>query len=204
NLPLKYVDYFKELALLCDPQAGFSNYWADFRMAQPPAVPFIGSYMHDLLEVHEEVPIYLGEARSISPNSDATEETDELNSKIVNFRKYHDLFSIITELEVFRLSSYREPAVRPGSPSSSTSNWGSQGSLVGSSPSGNAAAVAPSDAAASLFNHMKDNVNQAAAEDADVTRNPLSPQSTESESEGISVKSMKRLSGFLMGSKNSK
>ncbi|KAI8804754.1 ras guanine nucleotide exchange factor domain-containing protein [Cladochytrium replicatum] len=67
GLPTKYLDMFKELSAVTEPQGGFANYWAELRLTQPPAVPYLAAYIHDLMEIHEEAPVYLT-GRSYSPS----------------------------------------------------------------------------------------------------------------------------------------
>ncbi|KAJ3173018.1 hypothetical protein HDU88_004477 [Geranomyces variabilis] len=55
----KHVEVFMNLGTLMDPADGHANYWAEFEKARPPAIPFLGCYMRDMLEIHQEAPMYL-------------------------------------------------------------------------------------------------------------------------------------------------
>ncbi|KAJ3318574.1 hypothetical protein HDU76_000796 [Blyttiomyces sp. JEL0837] len=123
----KYMEAFRDLERLMDPQDGYANYWTELQGHKTPLIPFFAAYMHDLLEVHEEEPLYISDLHNKDPDSTSLSRhsIDELNSNPsispstynshqnitnspINFTKFYELFSIIAELEVWRGSSYRE------------------------------------------------------------------------------------------------
>ncbi|KAJ3179406.1 hypothetical protein HDU87_003016 [Geranomyces variabilis] len=62
----KHIEVFMSLGTLMDPADGHATYWAEFEKARPPAIPFLGCYMRDMLEIHQEAPMYLD---AVSPES---------------------------------------------------------------------------------------------------------------------------------------
>ncbi|KAJ3022155.1 hypothetical protein HKX48_006891 [Thoreauomyces humboldtii] len=59
SLSIKHTDVFISLSALMDPADGHAAYWAEFEKARPPAIPFLGAYMRDMLEIHQAAPVYL-------------------------------------------------------------------------------------------------------------------------------------------------
>ncbi|KAJ3148950.1 Son of sevenless 2 [Geranomyces michiganensis] len=55
----KHIDVFMGLGALMDPADEHANYWVEFEKARQPAIPFLGCYMRDMLEIHQEAPMYL-------------------------------------------------------------------------------------------------------------------------------------------------
>ncbi|KAI9008184.1 ras guanine nucleotide exchange factor domain-containing protein [Gaertneriomyces semiglobifer] len=74
-LSSKSISALKKLTLLMDPTDGYANYWAEFKDAQPPAIPFLATYMHDILEIHREAPTYMGETAGDNGNVAAAPKT---------------------------------------------------------------------------------------------------------------------------------
>ncbi|KAJ3130300.1 hypothetical protein HK098_004347 [Nowakowskiella sp. JEL0407] len=219
NQGYKYIEYFKDLCALCDPVDGYARFWTEFKTSQPPAIPFAnifaGVYMQDILEVHENSSTFIEEPTTTSTTENQpqkpTEESTPANtntdspelarlvqspepfedeySKTINFQKFHDLFAIIAEFELFRGANYtHQPLQKPGVQSTSTSspNLGT--------PSGN-----HSDVTGAFYHHIQGFI-AAQLEEEVAKERPIEPiEEVEEEPVEVSVRSMKRLSGFLLG-----
>ncbi|KAJ3006723.1 hypothetical protein HKX48_009501 [Thoreauomyces humboldtii] len=114
---------------MMDPADSHAAYWAEFEKARPPAIPFLGAYMRDMLEIHQAAPVYLepprhakgtiaftGKARrkgateeSTSPPSESTTATATATAPTVHFQKYYDLHAAAAELEILRVGSAMYP-----------------------------------------------------------------------------------------------
>ncbi|KAJ3417635.1 hypothetical protein HDV05_000092 [Chytridiales sp. JEL 0842] len=66
TLPSKYFDTFKEYSALADPADGYFKFWEEMKNAQAPSIPFFAAYIHDLVELNEEIPVYLSEVERTS------------------------------------------------------------------------------------------------------------------------------------------
>ncbi|KAI8825093.1 uncharacterized protein EV422DRAFT_245136 [Fimicolochytrium jonesii] len=130
-LPFKYVDIFMGFQALLDPTDAYANYWAEFEKARPPAIPFFGAYMRDVLESQRDLSAssdtsdispdrstYMSKARRkpgrnqtpIGENAHDGKSSPQQSSPSsvgmnIFFQQYYDLYSIASELEVFRLGT---------------------------------------------------------------------------------------------------
>lgn len=103
GLALKYQIIFRELNSLIDPKGGYKNYWKYLKSTETPKCPFFGNFrliavpfMQDLYFIHDGTPMTYDE-----PN-------EPISTKRINFQKYYDLYSIVADLESYRLSPHRD------------------------------------------------------------------------------------------------
>ncbi|KAJ3096201.1 hypothetical protein HDU97_006161 [Phlyctochytrium planicorne] len=118
QVPAKYLDIFREMEHLMDSTDGYSNFWTELKSTHPPAIPFFAAYIHDLLEIHHDIPVYLApptstadahdsNSRIVSINDDdANNSNSSFTPRVVHFAKFYDLYAVVAELEVWRTSSY--------------------------------------------------------------------------------------------------
>ncbi|KAI8905115.1 hypothetical protein EDD86DRAFT_194277 [Gorgonomyces haynaldii] len=93
-VPQKYMDLFRELDVIMNERNGFEGYWNAVHAIEPPAVPLLAPYMHQLFDTWTNTPL-------------SYDDDDlDLKQKRINFRKFYDMYSIAAELETLRLSSY--------------------------------------------------------------------------------------------------
>lgn len=74
----KYMDSFREMEELMNPTDGYNAFWSALKVAKTPLIPFFGAYMHDLVEIHEEDPIFVSDLQlnmnGIDSNTTKTRE----------------------------------------------------------------------------------------------------------------------------------
>ncbi|KAJ3158745.1 hypothetical protein HK101_001234 [Irineochytrium annulatum] len=128
QVPAKYNDIFKDMELLADPADGFARFWVELKSVHAPAVPFFAAYVHDLLEIHDDIPPTLpsnlsGSTPSIASSTTLTPtaapgdriadpdhpypSTISPNS-LINFAKFYDLYAVVAEIEDWRQGSYAQ------------------------------------------------------------------------------------------------
>ncbi|KAI8611758.1 ras guanine nucleotide exchange factor domain-containing protein [Chytriomyces sp. MP71] len=139
DLSAKHVDTFKELEALTDPSNGFGNFWTELKSCGAPLIPFFSAYIHDLLEIHENEPVYIQDLPAAIASdgfrmATTDDESGSANPKEINFTKFYNLYSIVAEIEVWRSYSYNSVIPEVAS--------------AANDPKGDTSAV--------LLNHMRD------------------------------------------------
>ncbi len=84
QLPQKYIDTFFEMEKLTHPDHGYDKFWEEWKTVRPPAVPFFGAYMQDLLEISKLMATNLANGQ-------------------VNMLKFYDLHSTLTEMNQYKV-----------------------------------------------------------------------------------------------------
>ncbi|KAJ3215112.1 hypothetical protein HDU67_000816 [Dinochytrium kinnereticum] len=117
QVPTKYLEIVKDLEHLMDPADGYSNFWAELKSTHPPAIPFFAAYIHDLLEIHHDIPIHLPTTSQTSldltPDSRMADINGDTDARMIHFAKFYDLYAVVAELEVWRTSSYANHVQAP-------------------------------------------------------------------------------------------
>ena len=91
-LKQRYYDDFKECFVIMDSKDSFKNYWTVLKTVQPPAVPCLVIHLFEMMDLFQSFDTFLPIKESEEP--------------CVNFRKFRDLYSIISELEMFHKLPY--------------------------------------------------------------------------------------------------
>ncbi|KAI8853685.1 ras guanine nucleotide exchange factor domain-containing protein, partial [Chytridium lagenaria] len=112
QVPSKYLEILKDLEHTMDPADGYANFWMELKTTHPPAIPLFAAYIHDLLEIHHDIPIYLStdslsRPAHVEDDDTPTPTTTPMSNGVpIHFAKFYDLYAVVAELEVWRTASY--------------------------------------------------------------------------------------------------
>ncbi|KAJ3226853.1 hypothetical protein HK099_003965 [Clydaea vesicula] len=140
QIPLKYIDAFQTMdnLLVFDEEMGYTTYNSEFKLAEPPAIPFFAAYMQDVIEIYDGLPTFtddLVKAESNKNNnqkdfskqnsmnlnclqkdafSRTLDDDDPLLQKTINFEKFYNLSNLIIKHERFRKVNFQLEIKEPG------------------------------------------------------------------------------------------
>jgi len=87
------------LQVLLNPGSSFKNYRQELHNANPPCLPYLGTYLTDLTFMEDGNP-------DMSPP-----KTGKL--KLINFAKRELIYNVIRELQLYQQNAYKFPVVEP-------------------------------------------------------------------------------------------
>jgi len=90
---------FEQLQFVLNPSSSFKNYRQDLHNANPPCLPYLGTYLTDLTFMEDGNPDTLPSKPSKTP--------------LINFAKRELVYNVVRELQLYQQSAYKFPIVEP-------------------------------------------------------------------------------------------
>ena len=99
-------DKYKAVCQQLLPAANYKNYRALIAKAEPPCVPYIGTYLTDLTFIDEGNPDYITEGDAKLINYKKFQMISELIQRIQRFQRTGYTFTLDNELKKYLLTSF--------------------------------------------------------------------------------------------------